>query len=36
MIGGNSENPGRSDEINLYDSTNTLIDRLTSNELGNR
>ena len=34
VIGGNSENLGRSDEINLYDSTNTLIDRLTYNDQG--
>jgi predicted extracellular nuclease len=29
VIGGNSTNLGRNDEINLYDNTNTLVDRLT-------
>ncbi|MCW3083339.1 MAG: alkaline phosphatase [Bacteroidetes bacterium] len=29
VIGGNSNNLGREDEINLYNSSNTLIDRLT-------
>jgi hypothetical protein len=33
VIGGNStDNLGRSDEINLYDNTNTLVDRLTYND----
>ena len=34
VIGGNAENLGRSDEINLYDSGNNLIDRLTYNDQG--
>ncbi len=34
VIGGNTNNLGRSDEINLYDNTNTLIDRLTYNDQG--
>ena len=29
IIGGNTNNLGREDEINLYDATNTLVDRLT-------
>jgi predicted extracellular nuclease len=29
VIGGNSTNLGRADEINLFDSTGTLVDRLT-------
>ncbi len=29
VIGGNDQNLGRSDEINLYDATDTLVDRLT-------
>lgn len=29
VIGGNTTNLGRNDEINLYDNTSTLIDRLT-------
>lgn len=29
VIGGNANNLGRADEINLYDGSNTLIDRLT-------
>lgn len=29
VIGGNTNNLGSSDEINVYDNTNTLIDRLT-------
>ncbi len=32
VIGGNTTNIGRSDEINLYDNTNTLVDRLTFND----
>jgi predicted extracellular nuclease len=34
IIGGNANNLGRSDEINLYDSSDTLIDRLTYNDEG--
>ncbi|WP_243221134.1 lamin tail domain-containing protein [Methylobacter sp. S3L5C] len=34
VIGNNTQNLGRSDEINLYDNTNTLIDRLTYNDAG--
>ncbi len=29
VIGGNTTNLGRADEINLYDASNTLVDRLT-------
>jgi predicted extracellular nuclease len=29
VIGGNTNNLGRADEINLYDATSTLVDRLT-------
>lgn len=29
VLGGNANNLGRNDEINLYDNTGTLIDRLT-------
>ena len=29
VIGGNSQNLGRADEINIYDNTNAQIDRLT-------
>lgn len=29
VLGGNTNNLGRSDEINLYDATGTLVDRLT-------
>lgn len=32
IIGGNTANLGRSDEINLYDASNALIDRLTYND----
>jgi len=32
IIGGNANNLGRSDEINIYDSLNNLIDRLTYND----
>lgn len=32
VIGNNGNNLGRSDEINLYDNTNTLVDRLTYND----
>jgi hypothetical protein len=34
VIGGNANNLGRSDEINLYDKTNALVDRLTYNDQG--
>ena len=34
VIGGNTQNLGRSDEINLYDNTGTLVDRLTYNDQG--
>lgn len=34
VIGGLTRNLGRSDEINLYDSFNTLIDSLTYNDQG--
>ena len=34
IIGGNSQNLSRSDEINLYDAGNMLIDRLTFNDQG--
>jgi hypothetical protein len=34
VIGGNTENLGRADEINLYDNSNTLIDRLTFDDQG--
>lgn len=29
VIGGNNQNLGRSDEINIYDASNNLVDRLT-------
>jgi hypothetical protein len=29
VIGGNTQNLSRADEINIYDNTNTLVDRLT-------
>jgi predicted extracellular nuclease len=29
VVGGNLDNLGRADEINLYDNSNTLVDRLT-------
>jgi 5-hydroxyisourate hydrolase-like protein (transthyretin family) len=32
IIGGNTVNLGRADEINIYDATSTLIDRLTYND----
>lgn len=32
MIGGNSNNLGRSDEINIFDSSDNLVDRLTYND----
>jgi predicted extracellular nuclease len=32
VLGGNPVNLGRSDEVNIYDATNTLIDRLTYND----
>ncbi len=34
VIGGNTNNLGRSDEINLYDASNTLVDRLTFDDQG--
>ena len=34
VIGSNSQNLGRSDEINLYDNTGALVDRLTFNDQG--
>lgn len=34
VIGGNTTNLGRADEINLYDASNNLIDRLTYNDQG--
>jgi predicted extracellular nuclease len=34
IIGNNANNLGRSDELNLYDNTNTLVDRLTFNDQG--
>lgn len=34
VIGGNTNNLGRSDEINLYDAGNNLIDRLTYDDVG--
>ncbi|MEO6053175.1 MAG: lamin tail domain-containing protein [Chthoniobacterales bacterium] len=34
VIGGNSDNLGRSDEINIYDASNVLVDRLTYNDQG--
>lgn len=32
VIGGNTNNLGRSDEINLYDASSTLVDRVTYND----
>lgn len=34
VIGGNGQNLGRNDEINIYDATNALVDRLTYNDQG--
>jgi len=34
VIGGNTNNLGRSDEVNLYDSFSALVDRLTYNDQG--
>ena len=34
VLGGNPQNLGRSDAINLYDNTNTLADSLTYNDAG--
>lgn len=34
IIDGNTNNLGRSDEINLYDASNTLVDRLTFDDQG--
>ncbi|MFD2569251.1 putative Ig domain-containing protein [Spirosoma soli] len=32
VVGGNTNNLGRSDEINIYDNTGALVDRLTYND----
>ncbi|GAB3985300.1 hypothetical protein GCM10028807_00240 [Spirosoma daeguense] len=32
VLGGNTQNLGRSDEINIYDASGTLVDRLTFND----
>jgi predicted extracellular nuclease len=32
ILGGNTNNLGRSDEINIYDNSNVLVDRLTYND----
>lgn len=34
VVGGNTQNLGRSDEINIYDATSALVDRLTYNDQG--
>ncbi|RTL52747.1 MAG: PEP-CTERM sorting domain-containing protein [Rhodocyclaceae bacterium] len=34
VLGGNLNNLGRSDEVNVYDGTGTLVDRLTYNDQG--
>ncbi|KQW43007.1 hypothetical protein ASC77_22165 [Nocardioides sp. Root1257] len=34
VIGGNAVNLGRSDEVNVYDETGALVDRLTYNDAG--
>lgn len=34
VIGGNTQNLGRSDEINIYDSADALVDQLTYNDQG--
>lgn len=34
VIGGNNQNIGRSDEINIYDASSALVDRLTYNDAG--
>lgn len=34
IIGGNTQNLGRSDEINIFDASNALVDRLTYNDQG--
>ena len=34
VIGGNTNNLARSDEINIYDASNVLVDRLTYNDQG--
>jgi hypothetical protein len=34
VVGGNTQNLGRSDEINIYDASNVLVDRLTYNDQG--
>ncbi|GAA3528989.1 hypothetical protein GCM10022234_27870 [Aeromicrobium panaciterrae] len=34
VVGGNTQNLGRSDEINIYDASSALVDRLTYNDQG--
>lgn len=34
IVGGNTNNLSRSDEVNLYDNTGALVDRLTYNDQG--
>jgi predicted extracellular nuclease len=34
VIGGSVNNLGRSDEVNLYDASSALVDRLTYNDQG--
>jgi hypothetical protein len=34
VLGGNTQNLGRSDEINIYDAANALVDRLTYDDQG--
>ncbi|GAB3747218.1 hypothetical protein GCM10028817_04300 [Spirosoma pomorum] len=34
VVGGSNQGLGRSDEINIYDATGTLVDRLTYNDQG--
>jgi predicted extracellular nuclease len=34
VVGGNDQNLGRSDEINLFDNSGTLVDRLTFDDQG--
>ena len=34
VAGGNNQNLGRDDQINVFDSTNALVDRLTYNDQG--
>ncbi|GAB3890388.1 putative Ig domain-containing protein [Spirosoma agri] len=35
VVGGNNQNLGNGDEINIYDASNTLVDRLTYGNTGN-